>query len=71
MVQRTGTELKLVWPLADVDPQFFSGWAFDHFLIQPKDCADQEQALAAAIDFVMLNPGWRLSLQSHKVIGLP
>lgn len=71
VVQRAGNELKLVWPQTDVDPRIFSGWAFDHFLIQPKDCADQEQALAAAIDFVMLNPGWRLSLQSHKVIGLP
>lgn len=71
VVQRTGNELKLVWPQADVDPHFFTGWAFDHFLIQPKDCSDQAQALATAIDFVMLHPGWRLSLQSHKMIGLP
>ena len=71
VIQRTGNELKLVWPQADVDPRSFSGWAFDHFLIQPKDCAEQKQALAAAIDFVMLHPAWRLSLQSHKVIGLP
>ena len=71
MVQRSGNELKLVWPQQGVDPQAIAGWNFDHFLIQPKDCADREAASAAAIDFVMNNPRWRLSLQTHKLLGLP
>ena len=71
MIQRRGNELKLVWPQEDVDPDLFAGWDFDHFLIQPKDCVDKADALAAAIDFVMRHPRWRLSLQTHKVIGLP
>ena len=71
VVQRSGNELKLVWPQQGVDPQAIAGWNFDHFLIQPMDCADREAATAAAIDFVMNNPRWRLSLQTHKLLGLP
>jgi 7-carboxy-7-deazaguanine synthase (Cx14CxxC type) len=71
VVQRSGNELKLVWPQQGVDPQAIAGWSFDHFLIQPMDCADREAASAAAIDFVMNNPRWRLSLQAHKLLGLP
>jgi 7-carboxy-7-deazaguanine synthase len=68
--QRRGNELKLVWPQDGIDPGALLGWQFDHFLIQPKDGADREASLAAAIDFVMRNPQWRLSLQAHKVVGL-
>ena len=71
IVQRRGDELKLVWPQPGVDPARFSGWDFDHFLIQPMDCTDKEAALAEAIDFVMANPRWKLSLQTHKLLGLP
>ena len=71
VVQRSGNELKLVWPQPEIDPNELSGWDFDHFLIQPKDCAEAEAAKAAAIDFVMRHPRWRLSLQTHKMLGLP
>ena len=71
IVQRRGNELKLVWPQPAVDPAELAGWDFDAFLIQPMDCADREAALAASIDFVMRNPVWRLSLQTHKLLGLP
>ena len=71
VVQRSGNELKLVWPQAGIDPAELEGWAFDHFLVQPMDCADRQPALAAAIEFVMANPRWELSLQSHKLVGLP
>src|SRR3546814_252459 len=71
VVQRSGDELKLVWPQAGIDPDALSGWDFDHFLIQPMDCEDAAGAKAAAIDFVMRNPRWKLSLQSHKLLGLP
>jgi 7-carboxy-7-deazaguanine synthase len=71
VVQRAGDELKLVWPQPGIDPDALTGWDFRHFLIQPMDCADREAALAEAIDFVMRNPDWSLSLQTHKLLGLP
>jgi 7-carboxy-7-deazaguanine synthase (Cx14CxxC type) len=71
IVERAGNELKLVWPQGGIDPGQLGSWRFDHFLIQPKDCEDGEAALEAAIDFVMKNPAWRLSLQAHKLLGLP
>jgi 7-carboxy-7-deazaguanine synthase len=71
VVQRSGDELKLVWPQLGIDPDAFAGWDFRHFLIQPMDCADAERARAASIDFVMSHPQWRLSLQTHKLLGLP
>jgi 7-carboxy-7-deazaguanine synthase len=71
VVQRSGDELKLVWPQPGIDPAELSGWDFDHFLIQPMDCADGQAALEQSIAFVMAHPGWELSLQTHKLIGLP
>lgn len=71
LVQRSGNELKLVWPQDGIDPAELLGLDFDHFLIQPKDCPARDEALAAAIDYVMKHPRWRLSLQTHKLLGLP
>ena len=71
IVQRQGNELKLVWPQQGIDPAELEGWAFDHFLIQPMDCDEREAALEAAIALAMTRPKWRLSLQVHKVVGLP
>ncbi len=48
VVQREGDELKLVWPQLGIEPAELEGWAFDHFLVQPMDCADRQQALDAA-----------------------
>jgi len=70
VVQRQGNELKLVWPQAGIDPAELEGWAFDHFLVQPMDCEQREAALKAAIALAMERPKWRLSLQTHKVVGL-
>jgi 7-carboxy-7-deazaguanine synthase len=70
IVQRSGDELKLVWPQPGLDPAALEAWDFDHFLIQPMDCAEREAALEAAIDYVMANPKWRLTLQDHKAAGL-
>jgi len=70
VVQRSGDELKLVWPQAGIDPSELEGWDFAHFLIQPMDCADGEGARAAAIELAMERPQWRLSLQAHKLLGL-
>jgi 7-carboxy-7-deazaguanine synthase (Cx14CxxC type) len=75
VVQRRGNELKLVWPQDGIDPEPLLAWGFDHFLIQPKDCpgdqVESEAALRGAIDFVMAHPAWKLSLQTHKLLGLP
>jgi len=71
LVQRSGNELKLVWPQDGIDPADLLAWDFNHFLIQPMDCADAAAARAAAIDYVMAHPQWALSLQTHKLLGLP
>ena len=71
IVQRSGDEVKLVWPQPGIDPAELESWDFRNFLVQPMDCEEREQALEAAIRLVMERPKWRLSLQSHKLIGLP
>jgi 7-carboxy-7-deazaguanine synthase (Cx14CxxC type) len=71
VVQRSGDELKLVWPQPGIDPAALEDWAFDHFLVQPMDCVGREAAVEAAIALAMERPKWRLSLQAHKVLGLP
>jgi 7-carboxy-7-deazaguanine synthase (Cx14CxxC type) len=70
VVQRSGNELKLVWPQPGSDVEAMEGWAFDHFLIQPLDDANAAANHSAAIDFVLAHPKWRLSVQTHKVLGL-
>ena len=71
IVQRSGDELKLVWPQEGIDPAEIEQWGFDHFLVQPMDCAARKEAIEAAVRLAMERPKWRLSLQAHKVIGLP
>jgi 7-carboxy-7-deazaguanine synthase (Cx14CxxC type) len=71
VTQRSGNELKLVWPQPGIDPADLETWSFDHFLVQPMDCPDREKALDAAIRLAMDRPKWRLALQAHKVVGLP
>jgi 7-carboxy-7-deazaguanine synthase len=70
VVQRSGDELKLVWPQAGIEPAELEQWAFEHFLVQPMDCLDREAAVEAAVRLAMERPKWRLTLQAHKVIGL-
>lgn len=71
VVQRSGNELKLVWPQAGIDPAELEDWDFDHFLVQPMDCEQRAEAVDAAVQLAMDRPKWRLSLQAHKVVGLP
>lgn len=71
VVQRSGNELKLVWPQEGIDPAELESWAFDHFLVQPMDCEQARGAIDAAIRLAMERPKWRFSLQAHKVVGLP
>jgi 7-carboxy-7-deazaguanine synthase (Cx14CxxC type) len=70
VVQRSGDELKLVWPQAGIDPVAIESWDFAHFLVQPMDCEARDAAIDAAIDLAMARPKWRLTLQAHKIVGL-
>ncbi len=70
VVQRSGDELKLVWPQAGSDWQAMEAWDFAHFLVQPMDDARGVANVADAVDFAMTRPKWRLSLQTHKALGL-
>lgn len=70
VVQRRGDELKLVWPQPGTDIAAIEGWDFTHFLIQPMDSAEAEANTRAAIAVAMERPRWRLTLQTHKLLGL-
>lgn len=67
----SGDELKLVYPQPDAPPEAFASLDFRHFFLQPMDGAAREANTAAAAAYCMANPTWRLSLQTHKLIGLP
>ena len=71
LVQVHGQELKLVYPQPGVDPARFQDLAFERFYLQPMDGPDQEGATAAAVTYCLANPKWRLSVQTHKYLGLP
>ena len=70
VIQRSGDEVKVVWPQPGLDMDAIGGWDFAHRLVQPMDNAATAANSAAAIDFVMAHPGWRLSIQAHKALGL-
>jgi 7-carboxy-7-deazaguanine synthase (Cx14CxxC type) len=65
-----GDELKLVYPQPDAMPGRFEALAFDHFLLQPMDGPALAENTAAAIAYCMAHPQWRLSVQTHKVVGI-
>jgi len=71
LVLRAGDELKLVYPQAGAPPETFAGLDFDHFFLQPMDGPERESNTQKAIDYCLAHPGWRLSLQTHKYLGLP
>ena len=67
---RAGDELKLVFPQAEAPPERFEGLAFAHFFLQPMDGPAREANTRGAIDYCLAHPRWRLSLQSHKIVGI-
>jgi 7-carboxy-7-deazaguanine synthase len=69
--QRTGHELKLVFPQEDLPPEAVEDLAFAHRFLQPMDGPDRDRNTALAIAYCKAHPRWRLSLQSHKLIGIP
>jgi 7-carboxy-7-deazaguanine synthase len=70
LVLGRGHELKLVYPQAGAAPEDFAGLAFERFSLQPMDGPDVAANTARAIDYCLRHPQWRLSIQTHKTIGI-
>lgn len=68
--QTTGNELKLVYPQNKNTPADFENYVFDHYFLQPLDCVESERTTQETIAYCQLHPQWRLSLQTHKIIGI-
>ena len=69
--QRSGDELKVVYPQADLDLPVLAGLDFAHRFLQPMDGPKIKQNTAAAVAYCKAHPIWRLSVQTHKVVGIP
>lgn len=70
LVLTSGSELKLVYPQPNALPEQFEHLSFEYFFLQPMDCADVASHTEKAIDYCIHNPRWRLSLQTHKTVGI-
>jgi 7-carboxy-7-deazaguanine synthase len=70
LVLRSGNEIKLVYPQTNAMPDKFEHLSFEHFLLQPMDCVDAVSCTEQAIEYCINHPRWRLSLQTHKTIGI-
>jgi 7-carboxy-7-deazaguanine synthase len=71
LAQLSGQELKLVFPQPGVDPASFEGLDFERFFLQPMDGPAREANTQAAVAYCLSHPRWRLSVQTHKYLGLP
>ena len=71
LVQRSGSELKLVFPQVGFDPSQFEDLAFENFFLQPMDGPNRILNMDLAVKYCMEHPKWRLSLQTHKLLGIP
>lgn len=67
----SGDELKLVYPQAENTPEQFEDLNFRYFFLQPLDSPEREKHMALAIEYCKQNPRWQLSLQTHKILGIP
>lgn len=70
LVVTGGDELKLVYPQPKALPERFEGLEFRHWLLQPMDGPDREAATRGAVEYCLAHPRWRLSVQTHKVVGV-
>ena len=70
LVQTSGSELKLVYPQENAPPEKFEQLDFDHFFLQPMDGTDTAANTERAIEYCLRHPRWRLSIQTHKLVGL-
>jgi 7-carboxy-7-deazaguanine synthase (Cx14CxxC type) len=71
LAQRSGDELKLVFPQLGVDPAEFEALPFRHFFVQPMDGPSREAYTELALRYCLDHPQWRLNLQTHKLLGIP
>jgi 7-carboxy-7-deazaguanine synthase len=71
LVQCTGDELKLVYPQDEALPERFEDLEFRNFFLQPMDGPEQVRNTALALQYCLDHPRWRLSLQTHKLLGIP
>ncbi len=71
LVLTRGDELKLVFPQTGGDPARYRGLSFRHFFLQPMDGPERERNTALALQYCLTHPEWRLSLQTHKMLGIP
>jgi 7-carboxy-7-deazaguanine synthase len=69
-VQTSGSELKLVFPQENAPPEAFAQLAFEHFFLQPMDGPATARNTELAIEYCLRHPSWRLSIQTHKLLGL-
>ena len=71
LVVTRGDEIKLVFPQAGAAPDQFERLGFRHYFLQPMDGPDREANTSAALQYCLAHPRWRLSLQTHKLLGIP
>jgi 7-carboxy-7-deazaguanine synthase len=69
--QISGNELKLVYPQKGIHPDDYAKLDFEHFFLQPRSGPGEEMAIRTSLDYVLSHPQWRLSLQMHKILGVP
>ena len=71
LIQDSGDEIKIVYPQDGMDPAAYEDFDFAHFFLQPLDGPDRIRNTELATEYCLRNPAWRLSLQVHKVLGIP
>jgi organic radical activating enzyme len=70
-VNLSGNELKLIFPQPGAEPEKYENLEFDHFYLQPMDGPRREENTALAVKYCLAHPRWKLSLQTHKLLGIP
>jgi 7-carboxy-7-deazaguanine synthase (Cx14CxxC type) len=71
VIQKSGNELKLVYPQTENTPEQFENLDFRHFFLQPMDSTEREKNTILTVEYCKRNPRWKLSLQTHKILGIP
>ncbi|MGA9406807.1 MAG: 7-carboxy-7-deazaguanine synthase [Bacteroidota bacterium] len=71
LVLKSGSELKLVFPQPGAEPELFHTLRFDHYFLQPMDGPDREENTTLVQKYCLQHPQWKISLQTHKILGIP
>ena len=71
LVLRAGNELKLIYPQPGAEPEKFIDLDFQHFFLQPMDGSERQRNTQQTVSYCLAHPQWRLSLQTHKLLGIP